>query len=489
MARAGSGCQSQSPARVLSRDRVSENDGRIRRRDRTRSRAAAGRRIPTSLTAMQSRFLVCAYACSPYRGSEPGVGWGWINMIARFGETWVLTDADNREEIERETSRDRSRYNNLHFVYVPRTRWLKAEKVWPPAYLWTYRLWQREAYKAACELHDEIKFSLVPVVTYVGFRVPGPFWKLDIPLVWGPIGGLENTPWRLLPAMGVRGAIHYGCQNVTNTLDKLLLREPKRAFAKAHAAIIAATSGIQRDIERWYGEKSTVICAVGAPPSVADNYARRERGRDLRICWSGAHIACEGLPLLLHAIAKLPAGASWELSVLGEGPCTTKWKRLARRLGIDGRCTWTGNLSREDALETMGRSHVFVITSLKDLTSTVLVEALSRGLPIICPDHRGFADVVDDDCGIKLPVETPRGLIEQLEMGIMWFLAEEKIRRGLAAGALVRSRDFSWDAKASQLQSIYESTLGHAHERVETRDPYSHRFVFDEISSRSANLN
>ena len=168
---------------------------------------------------------------------------------------------------------------------------------------------------------------------------------------------------------------------------KILLREPKRAFAKARGGIIAATSGIQREIERWYGEKSAVICEVGAPPSASDGYARREPGRNLRICWSGAHLPRTGLPLLLHALAKLPVDASWEVSILGEGPCTAKWKRLAQRLGIDGRCTWTGHLSREDALDTMGRSHVFVITSLKDLTSTVLLEALSRGLPVICPNH------------------------------------------------------------------------------------------------------
>jgi glycosyltransferase involved in cell wall biosynthesis len=429
---------------------------------------------------MQSRLLVCAYACKPYRGSEPGVGWGWVNMIARFGETWVLTDAANREDIERETSRDRSRYEDLHFIYIPSTRWLKAEKVWPPSYLWTYRLWQREAYKLGVELHRKIGFSLVQVVTSVGFRAPGPFWKMDIPLVWGPIGELENTPWRLLPAMGVCGAIHYGCRNMINTLDKILLREPKRAFAKARGGIIAATSGIQREIERWYGEKSAVICEVGAPPSVSDGYARREPGRNLRICWSGAHLPRTGLPLLLHALARLPVDASWEVSILGEGPSTAKWKRLAQRLGIDGRCTWTSHLSREDALDTMGRSHVFVITSLKDLTSTVLPEALSRGLPVICPNHCGFADVVNDQCGIRLPIGSPRKFIEQLELAILWLLAEENIRCGMAAGALVRSRDFTWDAKASQLQTIYESKLSFVAAGVVThRDPRSRRFVFD----------
>jgi hypothetical protein len=31
---------------------------------------------------------------------EPGVRWGWVNLIARFGESWVLTDATDREYIE-----------------------------------------------------------------------------------------------------------------------------------------------------------------------------------------------------------------------------------------------------------------------------------------------------------------------------------------------------------------------------------------------------
>jgi hypothetical protein len=43
----------------------------------------------------------------------------------------------------------------------------------------------------------------------------------------------------------------------------------------------------------------------------------------------------------------------------------------------------------------------------------------------------------------------------------------------------VRSREFSWEAKASQLQPIYDSKLASRAERVAPRDPYSHRFVFD----------
>jgi len=60
-----------------------------------------------------------------------------------------------------------------------------AEKVWPPAYLFTYKhQWQRAAFEVAKQLNDQVHFDVVHQLTYVGFRVPGLLWKLDAPFVW-----------------------------------------------------------------------------------------------------------------------------------------------------------------------------------------------------------------------------------------------------------------------------------------------------------------
>jgi hypothetical protein len=40
------------------------------------------------------RILAFAYACEPGPGSEPGAGWAWSRMLARLGETWVITRRD-----------------------------------------------------------------------------------------------------------------------------------------------------------------------------------------------------------------------------------------------------------------------------------------------------------------------------------------------------------------------------------------------------------
>jgi len=326
------------------------------------------------------RVLVSAYACNPYRGSEQGVGWGWANAATRNHDVWVLTAEHNRADIEKAVAAQPKRYRSMRFHYIPRTRWRALEKVWKPAYLWTYELWQREAYRAGLELHRKVRFDLAHLVTYVTFRSPGHLWKLGIPFVWGPIGALQNTPWRLLPMMGLKGCVHFAGRNVINSLHKAFLPGPKQAFRQA-VTVIAATEGVRRQIKRWYGRDSEVICEIGAPSVIASNFTRREPREPLRLAWSGLHQAGKGLPLLLGALPALNPHVQWTLDILGAGGCTSMWRRVAGKLGLDGRCRWHGWVPREAAISVVSRAHVFVITSLKELTSSVLLEALSQGVP------------------------------------------------------------------------------------------------------------
>ena len=48
------------------------------------------------------KIFVSAYACEPYKGSEPGIGWNFVNEMSKYHEVHVLTRANNRESIEKE---------------------------------------------------------------------------------------------------------------------------------------------------------------------------------------------------------------------------------------------------------------------------------------------------------------------------------------------------------------------------------------------------
>jgi glycosyltransferase involved in cell wall biosynthesis len=408
-------------------------------------------------------------------------------MIAEVNRVTLITAAFCHEDVEKAVAADPALAGRVT-VRSPAHRWwhFRPSGIWrmimnsplKPAMNLAYQRWLGDAKALAEVLAREQNFDLVHLVTFVGFRFPGRFYQLGVPFVWGPIGGLENTPWRFLPAMGPRGAAFFAVRNIVNTLQKKFLPGPKRAMkaagSRGRGELIAATAGIQQEIERWYGEKSEVICEIGPPEGAAERAAKpskRQPGEPLRLVWSGQHLPGKALPLLLKALAKLSADLNWELTILGEGPCTKKWQKLARRLGVAERCEWVGKLPRDEAVHRMGQAHLFCITSLKDLTSTVLLEALSLGVPVVCPDHCGFTNVVTEDCGIKLPLHRPKQLIADLAQSIDRLGRDEHERRRLAAGALARSRDFDWDKKAQQLEAIYRRKLRQHGTNTDIDDP------------------
>jgi glycosyltransferase involved in cell wall biosynthesis len=408
------------------------------------------------------KILVGAYACSPSRGSEPSVGWGWVEAISKYHDLWVLTGDEYRQDIEAELSRRPELRGRMRFYYIRRARHLRVEKVWPPAYLYTYKhQWQKAAYETGKRLHREVGFDIVHQLTYVGFRLPGMLWQLDAPFVWGPIGGLEQTTWALIPALGLRGALHFLARNLWNDWDRRFSRTPRLAFDKAEGGIIAATTSIQREIRRFYGHESAVISEIGLPSATRETPVRRLPSEPLHLLWCGLHIPRKALPLLFSALQQVPPGLQWRLTIVGDGPCSGSWRRFARAKGANDRCEWLGQVSRETVLRRMQTAHALVVTSVYDLTSSVVVEALASGLPVVCPDHCGFKDAVTPECGIKAPASSKRELVRGLADAIR-VLFEEDRRWELARGALARSAAYEWEGKARAIDEIYRARMRRA---------------------------
>jgi glycosyltransferase involved in cell wall biosynthesis len=388
--------------------------------------------------------------------------------MGRYHDPWVMTADYQREKIEKFVGGAPAEFENVHFIYVaPRPWHYRETRFWQicertvlkPLMHWSYGLWQRDAYSTAVELHRSVRFDLAHQLTFVGFRFPGHLWKLGIPFVWGPVGGLENTPWRLLPSIGLQGCFYYAARNVVNSIHKRFLRRPREGFARAGQGVIAATSTIQREIFRWYGIQSQVICEVGTSVNSYGEHSLRANGEPMRLAWSGRHLPGKALPFLLHALHTLPEAVDWRLDIYGDGPCHKQWRALASRFGMEARCTWHGQVTRNEALSGLSRAHLFVITSIKDLTSTVILEALAAGVPVICPDHCGFSDVITDECGIKLPISRPQDFEGGLARTLAELSCDEQRRRLLARGALRRALDFSWDAKAAAVNCVYQKVI------------------------------
>ena len=405
------------------------------------------------------RLLMLAYDCIPGEGSDAGVGWHRAVQASRCCDTWVICREDKCAPKIRIHLETHGAVAGLHFVYVPHRPWERVVgRNWYSYYI-SYNSWLRRAFRVARRLHREIGFDLVHQVTFASFREPGYLWKLGPPFVWGPVGGTQNYPWRFLLGAGLRGAAHEALRSCLNVVQLRVSRRVRKA-ARTAAALIAANSTVQRDFGRVHNLRSIRLQDVGVTEVADARPASRADSRPLRLLWVGKLLHRKALHLLIEALGRLPNSMQYELRIVGSGPLENRWRRLAQRRGIESRCRWMGWLSHEESLLQFDWADVFVFTSLRDTTGTVVIEALSRGLPVICFDHQGAGDVVTEKCGVKVPVTNTRNAVARLRDAVVRLARHPTELHALSHGALERASRYLWTRQGERLAQIYEDLSG-----------------------------
>ena len=416
-------------------------------------------REQSDLAWCRPRLLLVAYACSPDLGSEGGVGWNRALEAAKVCDTWVLCEETEFAPSVRRYLAEHGDIPGLHFEFLPQHK--IESRLWslPGLGYLAYNRWQRRALAFARRLHAEIRFDLVHQITFGTYREPGYMAELGIPWVWGPFGGTQNYPWQFLGHAGLVGAVREATRNAANRLQLRLSPRIRRAARRADA-VIAANSTVQHDFQQAYGIAPHLLSDVGiqAIPAARSSPVPVASG-PLRILWAGHCITRKALNLLIESLGRLPADVRYELRVLGEGPARRRWQRLAQRRGVADRITWAGRLSHRQTLEAYARADVFAFTSLRDTTGCVVVEALSNGLPVVCLDHQGAHDVVTPECGVKVPVTTPRETIGRLAEALTALARDPARRERLRRGAVRRAEEYLWTRQGQSMAEVYRQVL------------------------------
>ena len=380
--------------------------------------------------------------------------------IAKYHDVHAIIEEEvGMEDLLQYKEQHPEELKNITFHFIRRKRFRLLRKIYPPSYYWTYRHWQKKAYKLAKELDKKEKFDLVHQITLVGYREPGYLWKLGKPFIWGPLGGFCQTSWCLLRGLGLYNKIYFGARNILNTLQKRFSYRVRKAAAAAHSILVSDPQAVE-DVKKIWHKNPTVMREVGVNLHLLPekNLSVHAKDTPLRICWSGNLIALKALDLLLHALALCHQPI--RLEVIGKGPKDKEWKQLSSKLGISDKVHFHGFVKHEEATLLMSKCHVFCITSIKEGgTPTVALEALQNGLPLIVLNHCGFASVVKESCGYKIPLNSRKQIIEDIAKHLDMLAVDEELRYNLAVGSLHHSRNFTWESKMQILNKIYSDAV------------------------------
>ena len=414
------------------------------------------------------RVLIVASMCDPERGSEPGLGWKWSSAIARHHDVTVITSEyqGNREAIRRALEADADLAASMRFEFVP---WFETNcPAWQRELVTTFQLlyysaydaWMREAQAVARRLFAKgERFDLTHQLTMIGFREPGYLWELPVPFVWGPVGGTQNVPWALLPALGFVEGMRHGARNCINEWQKRFHRRSKRAFQTA-AEIIAVASDTQDELRRHHHVDSRVIAAAMGEPAHPQRRVRVPHAGPTRFVYTGLHLSRKGLPFALRALASLPTNLDWTLDVMGTGPLSRSWQSLTHHLGLEAKVAFHGHVPRETLMRLLDNADVYVFPSLLEGWPAAIVEALTLGLPVVTTAHHGMRDMVNNDCGRLVPVTTAAGLTRGLAAAFEELIRNPQTVERLSRGALRRAEELGPEVQVPLILDTYEAAVG-----------------------------
>ncbi len=412
------------------------------------------------------KVLLMAYECSPWRGSEWAVGWGRLLQAARAAEVHVITSESNVPDLQRAEADGLLPANAwVHSLRVSDRLCARLGQRGASDYDYgAYQEWQRVALRLARRLHAEHGFDVAHQSTVCTFREPGEMWRLGVPFVWGPFGGVQNFPLRMLPMLRPRDAVYEVARGVANWAT-LRLNPRVRAAARHAGAVLGANSCNASQSERVFGRRVELLLETG----VADvkvpcrqRYLSRVRALKtgtemprLRLLWSGQMRPRKALPVLLRALAQLKGRVDFALAVLGDGPELERWRAMAEDLSLADRVTFKGRLPLAEAVAAMQGADVFCFTSLRDTSGNVVLEALAAGVPVVTFGHQGAGDMVSDGCGICIPVTTPRTAIAAWANALT-SLADDPVRLlRMSEGATVQAHRFLWSSNGDRVNALY----------------------------------
>jgi glycosyltransferase involved in cell wall biosynthesis len=223
------------------------------------------------------------------------------------------------------------------------------------------------------------------------------------------------------------------------------------ALRRADLAV-SYSSAVDRHLAANDVPRRMVVPLFPTLPAVADvgQPARR------RVLFAGRIIAPKGVRVLIRAAREVDA----EFVICGDGWRLPEMRRLAERLGVHERVTFTGWLGADALARELAEASVVALPSVwPEPFGLVGIEAFTAGRPVVASSTGGIVDWLED--GVNgLAVEP--GDADALARALNELLADPERQRAMgAAGKAMADERYSADRHISALLEAYRAAREH----------------------------
>jgi rhamnosyl/mannosyltransferase len=264
----------------------------------------------------------------------------------------------------------------------------------------------------------------------------------------------EPNPWALLSYAIARPAaplvIWYHSDVVRPALQYALFYAPVAyvAYSRARRIVVSSPALGQHAKALASCQDRVRVIPFGIDPAPWAAGPEAPGAGEPFVLFAGRHVGYKGVDVLLGALAQ---GARRAI-IAGDGPKRAEWQRLARRLGLEGRVRFTGEVTDAELRRLMRECAMLVLPSVTEAEAFgyVQLEAMAAGKPVVSTDVPSGVSWVNQDGRTGLVVRA--GDAGALAAAIDRLMGDAALRARFGAAGRARVED--------------EFTLGHLRERL-----------------------
>lgn len=250
-----------------------------------------------------------------------------------------------------------------------------------------------------------------------------------------------------------------------NELVKQIVRRSVRDFANRADHIIAPSPAVV-DLMPSYGIQKPVD--ILPTPVDIDKFKPRTRPlldnpQRIRLIYVGRVAKEKNLDFLLRVFARAAArDERLEMLLVGGGPSLDDLRKLAKKLRIDQKVTFTDMVPFERVVDELSLADLFIFSSTSETQGLVVLEAMAAGLPLVMVESQALLYFVNPgrDC-IVVPQEE-----EDMAVAILSLINDPERLRAMGRAARVNAEKYSIPTLTSRLLDVYQAAAD-AHYRAE----------------------
>lgn len=230
-----------------------------------------------------------------------------------------------------------------------------------------------------------------------------------------------------------------------------------RRVLRDAAQIVVPTEDYKALISSKYGIGARKISVV--PNGTTHKIARQPKAapalnRAVKLLFVGRISVQKNLPLMLAGIASFRQkyGGRIELTMIGEGDRLPEIRNRIRSLSLEDNVRLLPAMYGQELEREFTKADLFVLTSSEESFGLVLVEAMTKGLPIVAVGIPAVRNVVTHGTNGLLAKAHDVDIANKIHI-----LATDKgMYEKISANNITRAAEFSWEKAITELNEIYE---------------------------------